>query len=98
MKQVAAYEDSAGRLHKTAREAIEADFTAMVREAWGQMPAEISKGDPAKIAQALASVAYESSRVQLRKAIAWFDEQLSAQQQTRPEITSGDSEQAKRPA
>lgn len=78
MKEVTAYQDSAGRLHKTPREAIESDFIVMVQKAWGQMPDQRDRGDPVVIALILASDMYQSSKVQLRAAIAWLDEQTIA--------------------
>ena len=76
MKEVTAYQDNSGRLHKTQRDAIEADFIVMVQRAWGQMPDQRDRGDPVVIARILASDTYQSSKVQLRNAIAWLDEQL----------------------
>lgn len=79
MKEVTAYQDSAGHLHKTRREAVESDFVAMVQKAWGQMPNQRDRGDPVVIARILASEAYQSSKVQLREAIAWLDAQHGLQ-------------------
>lgn len=76
MKEVTAYQDSRGHLHKTKREAIESDFITMVQKAWGQMPDQRDRGDPVVIARILASDAYQSSKVHLREAIAWLDEQM----------------------
>jgi hypothetical protein len=75
MKEVTAYQDSAGRLHRNLREAIESDFIAMVQRAWGQMPDQRDRGDPVVIARILASDTYQSSKVHLREAIAWLDQQ-----------------------
>lgn len=83
MKEVTAYQDGAGKLHKTARDAIEADFVAMVQKAWGQMPDSRDRGDPVVIARILASDTYQSSKVHLRAAIAWLDEQLGLPATTR---------------
>lgn len=74
MKEVTAYQDNAGRLHKRPQDAIESDFIAMVQIAWAHMPNQDGYGDPVVIARILASHTYRNSRVRLREALAWFDE------------------------
>lgn len=76
MKEVTAYEDSTGRLHKTKRDAIEFDFVVMMQRVWGEMPDQRDRGDPVVIARILASDVYPSARASLLEALEWFEAQL----------------------
>lgn len=75
MQQVTAYEDSGGRLHRTKRAAVEAEFITMVQAAWGLMPRDTDRthGDPVVIARLLAAPNYEV-RQALMGALLFLEE------------------------
>lgn len=74
MHEVTAYEDDRGRLHRTRRSAIEAEFADMVKIAWGSFPADDGKGDPAVIARLLFSDIYRMGRARLIEALRYLEE------------------------
>jgi len=77
MKEITAWQDLHGRLHKTQRGAIEADFQTMLENAWGAMPCHNGRGDPAVVASILAADTYSSARQKMLEALVWFDGQIT---------------------
>jgi len=74
MKEVQAWQDVNGRLHKSYREAVEADFTTMIQSAWGSMPTKSRLGEPIEIATILSSNVYSAARKKLLEALIWFED------------------------
>lgn len=74
MTPVTAYQDSAGKLHKSPRDAIDSDFVNMIQSAWGSMPDQRDRGDPVVIARILVLDNY-SARRKLLDALKWYDDQ-----------------------
>lgn len=81
MKQVTAFQDDVGRLYKSRRYAIEADFIMKIQRAWGALPDLRDRGDPAVIARSLAG--YLGARTMVAEAITWFDKQIAEDVQSR---------------
>lgn len=69
MKKVEAFEDDGGQLHKTERSAVEADFVADMRDAWGGLPGGPNTGDPVVIAKLLASSTYPMVRERVASSV-----------------------------
>lgn len=86
MKVVTAYADCNGRLHKTEREALEADFIVMMKSLWLKMPAGHDVGDPEVIARSLTATPYNGARVAFTVAARFLEEHFIS----KPTAASGD--------
>lgn len=69
MQKVEAYIDDLGRLYKTKREAVVAEFIAKMQHAWGTMPDVRDRGDAVVIARVLAN---NPQTVDLVLEAIWF--------------------------
>lgn len=75
MKTVTAYQDNDGRLHKTKRGAVDADFISAMVLVWGKLPVCADRGDPISIARMLVNPTY-SARKALLEALLEFEMNL----------------------
>jgi hypothetical protein len=79
MKQIAAYEDISGNIHKTARDATRADFISLIRTAWDRLPNRANCGDPVMIAQMLMPSTAASARRIILEAINGYEAAIDAE-------------------
>lgn len=76
VEKVEAWIDAKGRIFKTRREAVNSEFTNMVRSAWEAMPSRTDVGDPVVIAQCMSSGVYPAVRTRLGAALDFLAENL----------------------
>jgi hypothetical protein len=78
MKEVLAYQDDSGNLHRTVEEAVRADFITMFCNAWAYLPTMDVSRSGVELARILTSGVYPSAGPALidaleywQKAVGW---------------------------
>lgn len=80
MREVTAYQDNNGDLHKTKKAAVTADFTIMLREVWNSLStpentySSNDKGSSITLAKMFAS--NQQARNKLIEALDYFEEAM----------------------